>query len=361
MIPSSNLSPKFAVAIALSFSLTLASSSHSHLLSQPKFPRNLAVKPFFFHPSRHCSPSDAQILAGDLLSLFGSKRDAGRVPDDEARQLRACLRFLVPPSPPSSMGRLKISSKPRGKMEKENEMVWWPPLPVMELARLAVDFGGDPGIIQRALDPTLLPVPDVEGLKKDKCQLTRTPNGYRFANKDLNSYFEFIFELIVERAPSMGINVSLSRYDFFHGHLFLASGSRRLGILFHAREYPAFEKEKFPYNMGFCQTVFVQRRQVLEPDLLQVSGSNVLYDDSMNLRNILWLAPLLSNVTKAWLAPGILVALDAHPGGIINQKLVPEYVDLVRTIYEDDFGEVVVDVNYFNIDGAAPGERIFIC
>ncbi|KAK8960502.1 hypothetical protein KSP40_PGU005687 [Platanthera guangdongensis] len=331
MIPSSSLSPKFTVAIALTFSLTLSSSSHSHLLSHPKFPRNLAVKPFFFHPSRHCSPSDAQILAGDLLSLFGSKQDAGRVPDDEARQLRACLRFLVPPSPPSSMGRLKISSKPRRKMEKENEMVWWPPLPVMELASLAVDFGGYPGIIQRALDPTLLPAPDVEGLKKDKCQLTRTPNGYRFANKDLNSYFEFIFELIVERAPSIGINVSLSRYDFFHGHLFLASGSRRLGSMLESIQH------------------------------LRRKRSNVLYDDSMNLRNILWLAPLPSNVTKAWLAPGILAALDAHPGGIIYQKLVPEYVDLARTIYEDDFGEVVVDVNYFNIDGAAPGERIFIC
>lgn len=223
-------------------------------------------------------------------------------------------------------------------------MVWWPPMPVMELARLAVDSGGDPGIIHWALDPTPLPVPDVEGLKKDKCQLTRTPNGYRFANKDLNSYFEFIFELIVERAPSIGINMSLSRYDFFHGHLFLASGSGRLGILFHAREYPSFDKEKFPYNMGFCQT-----------------GSNVMYDDSMNLRNILWLAPLPSNVTKAWLAPGILAALDAHPGGIIYEKLVPEYVDYVRTIYEDDFGEVVVDINYFNIDGAAPGGKIFIC
>ncbi len=28
------------------------------------------------------------------------------------------------------------------------------------------------------------------------------------------------------------------------------------------------------------------------------------YDDSMNLRNILWLAPLPSNSSKAWVAPG---------------------------------------------------------
>jgi hypothetical protein len=37
-------------------------------------------------------------------------------------------------------------------------MVTWPPAPVMELARLAVDSGGDPGAIQRLLDPTMLPV-----------------------------------------------------------------------------------------------------------------------------------------------------------------------------------------------------------
>lgn len=42
--------------------------------------------------------------------------------------------------------------------ERVNEMVWWPPQPVMELARLAVDSGGDPAAIHRALDPTVLPV-----------------------------------------------------------------------------------------------------------------------------------------------------------------------------------------------------------
>lgn len=31
---------------------------------------------------------------------------------------------------------------------------------------------------------------------------------------------------------------------------------------------------------------------------------------------------------------GVLVVLDAHPEGIIFKELVPEYVDIVRTIYE---------------------------
>lgn len=49
--------------------------------------------------------------------------------------------------------------------------------------------------------------------------------------QELNSYLAFLFEMIVKRGPSAGLNVSLSRYDLFHGHLFLATDSGRLGIL----------------------------------------------------------------------------------------------------------------------------------
>lgn len=120
--------------------------------------------------------------------------------------------------------------------------------------------------------------------------------------------------------------------------------SGRLGILFHAKEYPAYDKDVFPLNMGYCQI-----------------GSNVSYGDSMNLRNILWLAPLPSNTSNDWLAPGVLVVLDAHPGGIIYRDLIPEYVKFARTIYEDDFGDLVVDVNYLNVGGLEPDYQIFIC
>ncbi|KAK7852164.1 hypothetical protein CFP56_040096 [Quercus suber] len=113
---------------------------------------------------------------------------------------------------------------------------------------------------------------------------------------------------------------------------------------FHAKEYPAYDKEVFPYNMGFCQ-----------------KGSNVKYDDSMNLRNILWLAPLPSNSTKAWVAPGVLVVLDACPEGIIYRDLISEYVNFARTIYEDDLGDVAVDVNYLDVGAAIPDYQIFIC
>lgn len=190
----------------------------------------------------------------------------------------------------------------------------------------------------------MLQIPDVEGSNEERCELTRTPYGWRFISEEVNSYLAFLFELIASRGPSIGLNVSLNRFDFFHGHLFIAKGSGRLGILFHAKEYPAYKKDVFPYNMGYCQI-----------------GTNVVYDDTMNLRNILWLAPLPSNATRTWVAPGVLVVLDAHPGGIIYEDLIPEYVNYARTIYEDDFGEVVVDVNYLNVGNKIADHRIFIC
>lgn len=45
-------------------------------------------------------------------------------------------------------------------------------------------------------------------------------------------YMQFLFELIVDRGPSIGFDVALNRYDLFHGHLFLSIHSGRLGVLY---------------------------------------------------------------------------------------------------------------------------------
>ncbi|KAF8394577.1 hypothetical protein HHK36_020790 [Tetracentron sinense] len=341
----------FKFTVVLSLSLAVSSSFHLPTFSSSPF-------------SIKATSSPPKASASDLLLLLGSREQAAIINTQEADELRSCLKFLVPFSPNQantnlerySIGHREIlfeygNNRRRPgenfcgrRRRNEDELIWWPPEPVMELARLAVDSGGDPAAIQRALDPTMIPVPDVEGSKEYRCELTRTPYGRRFIDEELNSYLAFLFELIATRGPTVGLNVSLDRYDLFHGHLFLARDSGRLGILFHAKEYPACEKEVFPYNMGYCQI-----------------GSNVRYDDSMNLRNILWLAPLPSSSTKAWVAPGVLVVLDAHPGGIIYRDLIPEYVNYARTIYEDDFGDVVVDVNYLNVGGVAADYQVFIC
>ncbi|CAN1783953.1 hypothetical protein LINPERHAP1_LOCUS16439 [Linum perenne] len=326
--PTSSLS--FSLVVLLSISLTSSSPSRIFLKSRS--------------PSR---PSFPKATPSDLLSVLGSPSQSSRVNPLVSQELRSCLKFLVPFSrlPIDSSSRRSLrSERLNDRREEENQLVWRPPEPVLELARLAVDSGGDPDSIHRALDPAVIRVPDVEGTVEDRCELTRTPYGRRFISQEVNSYLEFLFELIVSRGPEIGLNVSLSRYDFFHGHLFLATGTGRLGILFHAKEYPACDKV-FPYHMGYCQT-----------------GSNLTYDKSMNLRNILWLAPLPSNSSKAWVAPGVLVVLDARPSGIIYRDLIPEYVHVARTIYEDDFGDVAVDVNYLNVGrGASADYQIFIC
>ncbi|XP_065853019.1 uncharacterized protein [Euphorbia lathyris] len=306
--------PFLSLRFAVFFSLSLTASTSS-------------TRFFFKSQSQSSLPPIPKATAGDLLSVLGPTCQSSKVTPLLSDELRTCLKFLVPfvPLEPISLyephsSRRRLSSqrlnRERSRRE-ENELIWWPPEPVLELARLAFDSGGDPDAIYRALDPTVLPVPDVERSKENRCELTRTPYGRRFISEELNSYFKFLFELIVARGLSIGLDVSLNRYDFFHGHVFIATETGRLGILFHAKEYPAYDKKVFPCNMGYCQ-----------------KGSNVTYDDSMNLRNILWLAPFPSNSSKAWLAPGVLVVLDAHPGGIIYRDIVPKYVDFARTIYE---------------------------
>ncbi|GMG99738.1 hypothetical protein Nepgr_001578 [Nepenthes gracilis] len=298
----------FRLAIALSVTFTAASSSYLIFSSSSSFP--FSLKSSFLSPPPPPPPHLPRATHSDLLSLLGPEDQARVIDPKEAQQLRSCFKFLVPfngssldsKSDEYSIKRRFMVGKRQWKYgwqreEEENEMIWWPPAPVLDLARLAVDSGGDPDAIHRALDPTVIQVPDVDGSKENQCELTRTPYGRCFINEELNSYLASLFELIACRGPMVGLNISLSRFDLFHGHLFLATESGRLGILFHAKEYPAYDKEDFPYNMGYCQ-----------------KGSNVAYDDSMNLRNILWLAPLPSNSSNTWLAPGVLVVLDAHPG-----------------------------------------------
>nr|XP_027188104.1 uncharacterized protein LOC101497501 isoform X2 [Cicer arietinum] len=279
----------FGLALLFSFSVTSSSSFPQTPFSSKRYSLLLL---------QSSSISSPKATPSDLLSLLGPTPHSKTVNPVVARQLKSCLKFMVPFSPTldaepprhRKLGRAELTGPNR---RYDNDMIWWPPEPVLELARLAVDSGGDPAAIHRLLDPTIIPVPDVEGSNEEKCQLTRTPYGRRFISEELNMYMQFLFELIVDRGPSVGFDVALNRFDLFHGHLFLSFDTGRLGILFHAREYPAYDKRVFPYNMGFCQR-----------------GSNVTYDDSMNLRNILWLAPLPDKSSKSWVAPVLLLPLD---------------------------------------------------
>jgi hypothetical protein len=47
----------------------------------------------------------------------------------------------------------------------------------------------------------------------------------------INSYIVFLFHAITLLSPFVGFNVSLSRFDLFHGHMFTTYDTNRLGIL----------------------------------------------------------------------------------------------------------------------------------
>ena len=67
------------------------------------------------------------------------------------------------------------------------------------------------------------------------------------------------------------MQVDLNRFDLFHAHLFCTQ-NHLLGMLFHAKEYPAFDKENFPINLGYCQ-----QNSILEYN-----------EQAMNMRNLIW-------------------------------------------------------------------------
>ncbi|GAQ88825.1 hypothetical protein KFL_004620050 [Klebsormidium nitens] len=223
-------------------------------------------------------------------------------------------------------------------------LVAQPPAEVMALVRAVDTQRGNGSALRRALSPSHFEFPDCEGSTEACCQLARAPTGQRFSKQVVSRYFALLFEAIAATAPVAGFPVNLSRFDLFHGHFLYARESRRFGILFHAREYPAEDPEAFPVNLGYCQR-----------------GSKVRYDETMNLRNLLWLAPREASVARAR-APGVLCALDTRPDGILGAELVVEGLQLVHTIFEGDLGVLLGDVNYLGaLKRRRLEQRLFIC
>lgn len=344
-----------------------------------------------FNGKSLCSSGAAATCAEQLMALFSGPVRAGNLTAARAGELRSCVRPLVPyheispssgcvlddesyavPSTRRRRRRLQesqfampqfssvddlfevnamlvnggdIDGDAREKMER---LAQWPPPEILQLAKRAVEFGGDPSAVLTELSPIRHSVPDVENSTAERCSLTKYDYGNRFDDDVINSYIVFLYHAISMLSPFVGLNVSLSRFDLFHGHMFTSYDTSRLGILFHSREYPAYDEKTFPLNLGFCQ-----------------KGSSIPYDKSMDLRNILWLAPLVrctkQGIADDWLASGALLILDAREGGVVYRELVPEYLDYVRTISEDEFGDHVADINYLNLDISPPERRVFIC
>ena len=172
-------------------------------------------------------------------------------------------------------------------------------------------------------------VPSVENSEGAACELASERRGRRMRCRKSNAFIARLFAMCEEET---GGEISLSRFDLFHAHAFVHASSR-IGLLFHAKEYPAKDEIGFPVDLGRCQV-----------------GSKVPYDEnSMRHRNILWLS--LGGDAS------VLAFLDTSTESLRDLLTVPE----LHTTYEGDFGEVEGDIYYFHaLRNRKPSERVFI-
>lgn len=136
----------------------------------------------------------------------------------------------------------------------------------------------------------------------------------RFHDLNLGAYFKGLFRQAGHLAFA-----DLSRFDLHHAHFFHNNEENALGLLFHAREYPAADN-KFPHFLGHCQ---------------HNSTFHISNDTDMGLRTVLWV-----------FGEHIMVLLD-------STRRVP-----FGTIYESEFGAPIADLFFFDGCRGKPQERV---
>lgn len=136
----------------------------------------------------------------------------------------------------------------------------------------------------------------------------------RVTNRAVEVFFRALFE-----AAGFACGSKLSRFDLFHAHLFYNRTEGVLGMLFHAKEYPAFDECAFPYELGFCQT-----------------GSDVklMRPGDMKTRSAVWF-------------------FGEEGVGLVESDRLP-----FGTIYESELGDVLADLFYFEARFSPPGNRL---
>jgi hypothetical protein len=127
--------------------------------------------------------------------------------------------------------------------------------------------------LRNCLAPRRYPVPSFHTLAHCACQLTSNRVGRRFHAKQINLFLALLFQQVPAAVALAGLPpVQLDRWDLHHAHLFYAPSCAQLGLLLHAKEYPAEHPELFDVNLGYCQ-----RGSVLEFD-----------EAAMDHRNLVW-------------------------------------------------------------------------
>ncbi|GIL48465.1 hypothetical protein Vafri_4981, partial [Volvox africanus] len=188
---------------------------------------------------------------------------------------RMCVSPLqAPPAPPSflnlasDLARLRpaAASEPTGSGIHSN----WD-------RRVLSDTGTDPNAGTVEIAATLLrhlgpPLPNkgYTTISGKQCFLAPGDTVQRFLDPSLESFLLSLFRCIEDQRAPM---VTLGPYCLFHAHLFIASPpAPGVGLLFHACEYPAFDVDCFPYNLGYCQ-----EGSPLRPMGQQLAQRNILW------------------------------------------------------------------------------------
>ncbi|KAL6748631.1 hypothetical protein V8C86DRAFT_1126135 [Haematococcus lacustris] len=193
-------------------------------------------------------------------------------------------------------------------------------------------------------------VPPTPGPLGRRCVLCSRPRAPRFKQAAINAFLAAVFRAVEaageQPTPTTSAlpRVRVSRYDLFHGHLFLgphplpaAKQGRQLGqpgqglglgLLLHSQEYPAWHPDHFPHHLGWCQ-----------------HGSDVQYQPGLfRMRNILWWA-------------GSLAVLDTGDGALWQDL---RYPGALNTVDEGDCGRPLADVNFLPWSTAAGSHTALI-
>lgn len=175
-------------------------------------------------------------------------------------------------------------------------------------------------------------VPNVENSALRQCSLSHESTGRRLRCRNSQQFVADLFKTVESESWA-----TLNRFDLFHGHVFTTregdsgDNSQRVGILFHAKEYPAYDEHEFSVNLGRCQ----------------VGSSLKFQEEEFQSRNILWLT--LDKATS------LLALLDTSV--LKDLLVVPE----LHTTYEGDFGKVEGDIYYFDsLHNRKISERLFV-
>jgi hypothetical protein len=218
----------------------------------------------------------------------------------------------------------------------------------LEAAVAAAPPGRARAALRAALAPRARRLPPLPARGEPRCcSLAGAPRGRRFAARPLNALLAALFARVPPGAQAAGLPpIALSRFDLHHAHLFLADPEeeegeegcgggrhrhRRLGLLFHAKEYPRADADAFPADLGRCQR-----------------GSPLAYDAAaMDWRNVVYFA-------------GALAALDLGPGGPLHALLLMDGLREARTVLESDFGAPLAEVYHAEAAERRPAHRLFV-